>query len=278
MADDKKRLPVETLYEGRQNFTIVGLTGMSGSGCSQLAKYMETPGFMEYVREPKDIHIKGPVETSNEKSFHENKQDEANAALNSMVFKQKYSICYNFAQSNYKSFTIIKYTKVIWLYTLLYFKGKIENGGSLKDCIENKDGYKVFYYKHQPVSKESDLQILFRFVWYGTCYDVNREVNNGRGPVDYKISHGAFDQCLVEFKLASNPHLEQNLKHQLSVYQKANQNGGNFTPGYTVILYFSMKDKDRAMKKKKKTELMNNPRIILIDASLETKESASLVQ
>lgn len=145
MADDKKRLPVETLYEGRQNFTIVGLTGMSGSGCSQLAKYMETPGFMEYVREPKDIHIKGPVETSNEKSFHENKQDEANAALNSMVFKQKYSICYNFAQSNYKSFTIIKYTKVIWLYTLLYFKGKIENGGSLKDCIE-----KILLDKYRP--------------------------------------------------------------------------------------------------------------------------------
>lgn len=148
----------------------------------------------------------------------------------------------------------------------------------LKDCVENKDGYKVFYYKHQPVAKESDVQLLFRFVWYGSHYDVNREVNNGRGPVDYKISHGASDQCLVEFKLASNPHLEQNLKHQLPVYQKANQSEGNFVPGYTVILYFSTKDKDRAMKILQKTELINNPRIILIDASLETKISASLVK
>lgn len=97
MADGKNNsLPVEILYEGRQNFTIVGLTGISGSGCSRLAEYMETPEFMEYVRSLEEICIKGPVETNNEKSFHENKQNEANAALNSMVFKQKYSICYNF--------------------------------------------------------------------------------------------------------------------------------------------------------------------------------------
>ena len=68
MANDRNNsLPVEILYGGRQNFTIVGLTGMSGSGCSQLAKYMETLDFMEYVRNPKDICIKGPVETNNEK-------------------------------------------------------------------------------------------------------------------------------------------------------------------------------------------------------------------
>lgn len=146
MTDDKyNRLPVETLYDGRQNFTIVGLTGISGCGCSQLAKYIGTPGFMDYVRNPNDICIKGPVETNNEKSFHENNQNEANSALSSMVFKQKYSICYNFAKSNYKPFTIIKYTKVVWLYTLLYFKGKIENGERLKDCIE-----KILLDKYRP--------------------------------------------------------------------------------------------------------------------------------
>jgi hypothetical protein len=31
---------------------------------------------------------------------------------------------------------------------------------------------------------------------------VNREVNNGRGPVDFKVSEGAADTSLVHFKLA----------------------------------------------------------------------------
>jgi len=150
---DKNWLPVETLYEGRQKFTIVGLTGVSGSGCSQLAKYMATSDFIKYVRNPNDICIKGPVETNNEKSFHENKQNDANAALNSMVFKQKYNICYNFTKNNYKPFTIIKYTKVIWLYILLYFKEKIENGERLKDCIE-----KILQDKYRPSVRDDDYR------------------------------------------------------------------------------------------------------------------------
>lgn len=152
MADGKNNsLPVEILYEGRQNFTIVGLTGISGSGCSRLAEYMGTPEFMGYVRSPEEICIKGPVETNNEKSFHENKQNEANVALNSMVFKQKYSICYNFAKNDYQAFTVIKYTKVIWLYALLYIKEKIENGGGLKDFIK-----KILLDKYKPSIKEKD--------------------------------------------------------------------------------------------------------------------------
>lgn len=152
MAENNiKNLPVESLYEGRQNFTIIGLTGVAGSGCSRLATYMESLQFMEKVRTPNSIAIKAPVETNNEKSFHENKQNEANSALNSVVFKQKYSICYNFAKSNYKSFTIIKYTKVIWLYALLYIKEKIGSGENLKDFI-----WKILLDKYKPSIKERD--------------------------------------------------------------------------------------------------------------------------
>jgi len=68
----------------------------------------------------------------------------------------------------------------------------------LKDVIENKDGYRLFYVKGKPVKKEDDLQILFRLTWFATPSDVNREVNNGRGPVDYKISRGNIDKTLVE--------------------------------------------------------------------------------
>ncbi len=41
---------------------------------------------------------------------------------------------------------------------------------------------------------------MYRLVWYGTKLDVNSEVNNGRGPVDYKIEnpYDQFEQWLAK--------------------------------------------------------------------------------
>ena len=51
----------------------------------------------------------------------------------------------------------------------------------LKHVIEDKDGYKIFYIKGKPVQREQDLQLMFKLTWFRTEYDVNSEVNNGRG-------------------------------------------------------------------------------------------------
>lgn len=76
--------------------------------------------------------------------------------------------------------------------------------GYLKDVIENKGGHRLFYHHGAPVQREKDLQILYRLVWFGTPSDVGTEANDGRGPVDFKISRGAHDKTLVEMKLAKN--------------------------------------------------------------------------
>jgi hypothetical protein len=81
----------------------------------------------------------------------------------------------------------------------------------LKDVIENKDGYRNFYVKGEPIKREVDLHIMFRLTWFATMSDVSPETNDGRGPVDFKISRGSRDKTLVEFKLASNSKLKQNL-------------------------------------------------------------------
>lgn len=54
-------------------------------------------------------------------------------------------------------------------------------------------------------------------------FDVNREPNYGRGPVDFKASYGAGDKSLIEFKLGSNTQLKRNLEKQVEIYKKANQ-------------------------------------------------------
>lgn len=141
----------------------------------------------------------------------------------------------------------------------------------LKQVIENNDGYRVFYLKGQPIKREADLQILFRLTWYATSYDVNSEVNNGRGPVDYKVSKGKKNASLVEFKLASNSGLKRNLEHQVKIYAKAN----GTEKAIKVILYFSESEREKVQKTLKELGLDRCRDVVLIDASLETKASGS---
>ena len=143
----------------------------------------------------------------------------------------------------------------------------------LKDVIENKDGYRLFYAEGKPIKKERDLQLLFKLTWYNSDLDVNAEVNNGRGPVDYKISRGSYDSTLVEFKLASNTKLTQNLKNQVEVYKAAN----NTNNSITVIMFFTANEQIKVFNILKELKIDNNPNIVLINA-IDDKVSASNVR
>jgi len=100
---------------------------------------------------------------------------------------------------------------------------------------------------------------------------VNSEVNNGRGPVDYKISRGSRDSTLVEFKLASNSKLKQNLAKQVEVYKAANQTEKSIK----VILYFTDSEFEKILKALKELELKQTHELILIDARATNKPSGS---
>ena len=143
----------------------------------------------------------------------------------------------------------------------------------LKQVIENNNGYKLFYYKNDPVQREADLQIIFRLTWFASSFEVDSEVDNGRGPVDYKISKGSADKTLVEFKLASNSKLKKNLANQVEVYKKANRTEN----ALKVILFFTNEEYLNVKKILKDLKLDNDKNIILIDATRENKKSASTV-
>ena len=141
----------------------------------------------------------------------------------------------------------------------------------LKDFIEFKGGYRLFYLNDIPIKRERDLQLLFRLTWIGTPSDVSREVDDGRGPADFKISRGAFDKTIIEFKLASNSHLKKNLQNQAAIYQKAS----DADKSIKVILFYSRSERKRVIKILRELELENHPDIILIDARNDNKPSAS---
>ena len=142
----------------------------------------------------------------------------------------------------------------------------------LKHVIENQDGYRAFYRGGQLITQEKNLQIFYLLTWYGSASDVNREVNNGRGPVDFKISKGSLDRTVIEFKLASNKKLKQNLQHQVEIYQEANKP----CKAITVITFFSESEETRVSEILKELKRENDPNVILIDARKDNKPSASV--
>ena len=127
----------------------------------------------------------------------------------------------------------------------------------------NRDG--------RPFSSEKEVQLMFGLVWCNTEFDINREPNNGRGPVDFKASFGAGDKSLIEFKLGSNRQLKRNLEHQAEIYQKASDAHGSIK----VIVYRSIDELRKVQRVLKDLKLVDNPDVVLVDARKENKPSGS---
>jgi hypothetical protein len=141
----------------------------------------------------------------------------------------------------------------------------------LKDVIENKGGHRLFYVDGKPIERELDVQIMYRLTWFATDSDVSREVNDGRGPADFKASRGARDKTIVEFKLAKNSQLKRNLQKQTKIYAKAS----DARKAITVIIYFSRQELARVQKILKDLSLADNADVVLIDARKDNKPSGS---
>lgn len=148
----------------------------------------------------------------------------------------------------------------------------IDRVSFLKQEIENNGAYKIFYHDGHPIQRESDLQILYRLTWYATPSDFNSEVNNGRGPVDFKASRGSKDKTLVEFKLAKNKKLSQNLVNQVRIYEDANRTKKSIK----VIFFFSSEEKERVIGILRELKLEDDKSIVQIDCRADNKPSASI--
>ena len=142
----------------------------------------------------------------------------------------------------------------------------------LKDVIENKGGHKIFFVDGQPVRRESDLQILYRLVWFASPSAVSREIDDGRGPVDFQVARGASDKTLIEFKLAKNTQLARNLERQCAVYERAS----NPThPSLKAIVCFTEEEQDKVARVLADLGLIDDENIVVIDARGDNKPSGS---
>lgn len=79
------------------------------------------------------------------------------------------------------------------------------------------------------------------------------------------------NKSIVEFKLASNTRLKQNLQKQVPIYKEANKTDC----GITVILFFTEKEQKKVENLLNELGLAGNEQIVTIDARKDNKTSAS---
>jgi hypothetical protein len=143
---------------------------------------------------------------------------------------------------------------------LLYFK----------NWVENKGGWKLFYNKHREITNEPELQLLFKLTHFESTFDINAEVNNGSGPVDFKSSMGSKDKTIVEFKLARNSKFKQNVhpQGQVRVYEKSN----NTKKSIKVFFCFN-KSELKKVEKTIKDYQLNEKQVVIINCSKQASAS-----
>jgi deoxycytidylate deaminase len=99
------------LYDLRQNFIVIGLTGRVGAGCTTIADIFTSKTFDEAkFPEPKEEFTSVGNDNNN----------------------RKYKIAYNFLKENWEQFYKLKYSKVL---SLIVFKQKLEDIEILLDKV-----------------------------------------------------------------------------------------------------------------------------------------------
>ena len=93
-----------------------------------------------------------------------------------------------------------------------------------KSLIEDNGLWHLLYNDDKKPKHERAAQLLFFGIADSYCtsndIDLSREINGGRGSVDFKLSQGAIGKILVEIKLTSNRQLQHGFTTQVPIYMK----------------------------------------------------------
>lgn len=146
--------------------------------------------------------------------------------------------------------------------------------------IVDNSGYKLLWNERpRKPKKEEASQLLFLGIVKHYCQanniDISREVNIGRGPVDFKFSSGYEDRVLLEVKRASNTKFISGFTKQLPQYLKSE----GITVGVYLVIVQKEEEFTKALGLQQKAKEINeqykvNIKLVTIDAT-DDKSSAS---
>ena len=114
-----------------------------------------------------------------------------------------------------------------------------------ENYVSHNKGWSLLWNDNRTPKSEEAAQNLFLGVVKHYCkaadIDISREANIGRGPVDFKFSHGYERRMLLEMKLAKNTKFWNGLAAQLPTYLTAEGIAG----GYFMVVCYTDKDYER---------------------------------
>lgn len=127
-----RHMKLDHLYSLRNNFTVIGLTGRTGAGCTQIAEILSNSF--------ESLQQNG---LRNEIDFED------------YIFRQKYSICKNFLkhERNWIRYEVIQYKKVLLFYILNKY------GGNRSDIQEL---FKLYYREDKKDINIEMVEMLMR--------------------------------------------------------------------------------------------------------------------
>lgn len=133
-------MTTEEIYKLRDSFSIIGLTGRTGSGCTRFSEIISNK-----------IKFENTVTLRSPEYIMENSDNN--------IFKRKYLICYNFFKKNHKIYKTISYLSVMMLYAFHYIvhKEKIKDEDEFVDFLFKlvKDNFKKSVNDYDKDYKES---------------------------------------------------------------------------------------------------------------------------
>lgn len=224
--------------------------------------------------------------------------------LNSKEFRKILIDSYKKALNKTYDFSSDPYGEIIWYditkkyidnfpldLSIFKINGQYENIKSIvkeickhfKSLIEEKGLWRLLYNDDSKPKREAAAQLTFFGTASKICeqndIDLSREVNNGRGHVDFKLSKGQKEKIIVEIKLSTNKDLIHGFTKQLPTYMKQEETKN----AIFLILKVSSEKKDikRVNKlldvyNKQSNEIKDQIEIIIIDAN--PKESATKIK
>lgn len=143
-----------------------------------------------------------------------------------------------------------------------------------KHWVEYKRGWEVIQNANSR-NKEKIVQVIIQLA--ADCYDkkhiwdISRESDAGRGPVDFKVSRGS-DKTVIEVKLSSNPQYLHGYTKQIEEYAKAEETDKR------IYVFIDLGNPGRAKQLKdfhdqEYNDGRNPPELIIVDATC--RKSAS---
>jgi len=97
-----KGTDLSPIFDLRNNFTVIGLTGQIGSGCSEVAEQLSNGFRYSDFEDPREVGLAGDPPQLKHNSY------------------RKYRIVYQYAVKNFKGFTRINYKDILVLFLLQF--------------------------------------------------------------------------------------------------------------------------------------------------------------